>query len=84
MSKILPISPPPGFTKLTKEQKIDYVQALWDLTIDNSSDDSTDEEDIETPDWHLEILQQRLASPAPIETLKNWDEVKSELLQFCL
>ena len=78
MSKILPISPPPGFTKLTKEQKIDYVQALWDLTIDNSTD-----EDIETPDWHLEILQQRLASPAPIETLKNWDEVKSELLQLC-
>ena len=77
MSKILPISPPPGFTKLTKEQKIDYVQALWDLTIDNSTD-----EDIETPDWHLEILQQRLASPAPIETLKNWDEVKSELLQL--
>lgn len=78
MSKILPISPPPSFTKLTKEQKIDYVQALWDLTIDNSTD-----EDIETPDWHLEILQQRLASPAPIETLKNWDEVKSELLQLC-
>lgn len=68
-----PISPPPGFEQLTAEEKIAYVQALWDLI-------AAKPEDVPVPDWHQAIIDERLAearsSTAPV---KPWSEVRAEL-----
>jgi Putative addiction module component len=67
-----PLSPPPGFEQLNKDQQIDYVQQLWDLII-------TVPEEIPIPKWHLEILRDRIASQDSVQP-KPWDDVKQRLL----
>lgn len=53
MARTLPF-PPPGFDELSTDEKIDYVCSLWNLIAENP-------EDVPVPDWHLEIVQERLA-----------------------
>ena len=53
MSQNLPL--PPGFDALSVEEQIDYVQALWDYI-------AARREAIPVPDWHREILAERLAA----------------------
>ena len=43
---------PPGFDDLSVEEKIAYVQSLWDRI-------AASPETIPLPDWHLEILDER-------------------------
>jgi hypothetical protein len=71
MSTLHPLTPPPGFEQLSKEQQIDYVQQLWDIILEVS-------EDVPTPDWHLEIVRDRLASKDSSSTC-SWSEVKQRL-----
>jgi putative addiction module component (TIGR02574 family) len=52
MSQTLPI-PPSGFDALTIEEQIDYVQSLWDHIAARP---------IPVPDWHREVLAERLAA----------------------
>lgn len=54
MSQALPL-PPPGFDSLSIDEQIDYVQSLWDHI-------AARPEDIPVPDWHREILTERLES----------------------
>jgi len=53
MSSIPPI-PPPGFDELSVAKKIDYVQSLWDRI-------AVRPEDVPVPDWHLQVINERLA-----------------------
>jgi putative addiction module component (TIGR02574 family) len=54
MSRSLPL-PPPGFDALSVDEQIDYVQSLWDHI-------AARPEEVPVPDWHREILAQRLES----------------------
>jgi hypothetical protein len=67
----IPVSPPPGFEQLSQNEKIDYIQDLWDLTLDSP-------DLIQSPDWHLEIVRERLAS-FEVRELRTWDSVKAKL-----
>lgn len=53
MARALPI-PPPGFDELSIDEKLDYVESLWDRILANP-------EDVPVPDWHLQIVRERLA-----------------------
>jgi len=65
-------NPPPGFDELSLDEKIDYVESLWDQVVEHSP--------IPVPEWHQELLQERLAAfrddPA---AGRSWDEVRADL-----
>ncbi len=46
-------NPPAGFDELTVEEKLNYVESLWDRI-------AATPETIPVPDWHLEVIEQRL------------------------
>ena len=72
MSQALPL-PPPGFESLSVDEQIDYVQSLWDHI-------AARPEDVLVPDWHREILTERLASYRENrEQGKEWEEVERDL-----
>ena len=60
MPKPVPL-PPPGFDDLSVDEKIDYLQSLWDRV-------AATPEAIPVPGWHRDILDERLknleANPA--------------------
>ena len=72
MSRALAV-PPPGFTDLPVEEQIDYVQALWDVV-------AAHPEEVPVPQWHGEILDERLAEYEvhPDEGV-SWEEFRAEL-----
>lgn len=72
MSSKIPF-PPPGFDELSLEDQIEYVQELWDRI-------TSHQEPVSIPDWHLEILKERLASENPEEGTP-WEEFEKELLE---
>jgi putative addiction module component (TIGR02574 family) len=72
MSQALPI-PPPGFDALSIDEQIDYVQSLWDRI-------AARPEDVPVPDWHREILAERLAAnEANNDQGKDWEELEKDL-----
>jgi putative addiction module component (TIGR02574 family) len=72
MSEALPL-PPPGFDALSVDEQIDYVQSLWDHI-------AARPEDVPVPDWHREILAERLAAHRANEDQgKGWEEFENEL-----
>ena len=72
MAQTLP-TPPPGFDELTVDEKIDYIQSLWDRVTAGS-------EDIPVPEWHLRILDERMeAYRANPEEGSPWEEVYEDL-----
>lgn len=72
MSQALPI-PPPGFDALSIDDKIDYVQSLWDRI-------AARPEDVPVPDWHRQILGERLlAHRTDKDQGKDWEELETEL-----
>lgn len=74
MGHALPI-PPPGFDDLNVDEQIEYVQALWDRI-------AAKEEAVPVPDWHREILDERLADlEAHPDASRPWDEVKADLFK---
>ena len=58
MPKPVPL-PPPGFDDLSVDEKIDYLQSLWDRVVATP-------EAIPVPDRHREILDERLKDLEPI------------------
>lgn len=74
MSQTLPV-PPPGFDTLSLEEQIDYVQSLWDHI-------AARPDKVPVPDWHRQILAERLANydASPAEG-KTWEQVEEELNQ---
>lgn len=66
--------PPPGFKDLTVEEQIDYVQTLWNAI-------AARPELVPLPDWHRQVLEERLAAyeKDPEEGIA-WEDFRSELL----
>jgi putative addiction module component (TIGR02574 family) len=72
MLKPVPL-PPPGFDDLSVEEKIDYVQSLWNRIA--ASPDT-----IPVPDWHREILDERLKDlEANPQAGDSWEAVQERL-----
>jgi putative addiction module component (TIGR02574 family) len=72
MARTLP-TPPPGFDELSTDEKLEYVQSLWDRI-------AARPEDVPIPDWHREVLEERLQAyrANPTEG-RPWDEVREEI-----
>ncbi len=63
-----PLSPPPGFENLSIAEQVDYIEFLWRLII--ARPDVT-----EVPQWHLDILAERLAKyRTGDDGWKTWNE----------
>ena len=72
MSQALPL-PPPGFDALSVDEQIDYVQSLWDHI-------AARPEDVPVPDWHREILTERLAAHrVDKDQGKDWENFEKDL-----
>ena len=73
MARPLPF-PPPGFDDLSADEKIDYVQDLWDRI-------ATEPDDLPLLDWHLQIVEERLAAHRDHpEQVVTWEEAETEIL----
>lgn len=62
---------PEGFEALSKEDQVEYVQALWDRIVES-------EEEVPVPEWHRKLLEERLESRSP-EADSDWKDVKANL-----
>jgi hypothetical protein len=71
MSTVAPLLPPPGFEQLSKDQQIDYVQQLWDMILPLP-------EDMPSPEWHLEIVRDRILTQNAA-SFQDWNDVKQSL-----
>lgn len=69
-----PAVPPPGFDDLSGEEKLDYIQALWDRVAAHPNE-------VPVPEWHLRVIRERLEIyRSGQETSRPWPEVREELL----
>ena len=69
-----PTLPPPGFDELSADEKLEYIQALWDHFSEHP-------EEVPLPDWHRQVVAERLAAHRRGEvTSRPWPEVREELL----
>lgn len=69
-----PTLPPPGFEALSADEKLEYVQALWERISERP-------EDVPVPDWHREVVAQRLAAQRRGDAISRpWSEVREDLL----
>ena len=65
-------NPPPGFESLSADEKIEYVESLWDSIVQAG--------DVPIPDWHRELIRERLeAFRADATGGRSWDEVRAEM-----
>lgn len=72
MAKAIP-NPPPGFDDLTVSEQIEYVQALWDRI-------AASPEQVPVPDWHGEILRERLETYRRSPTAgRSWLEARANI-----
>lgn len=70
----LPAVPPPGFDDLSAEEKLDYIQELWDRF-------AAHPDEVPVPEWHLDVIRERLAVyQRGEESARPWPEVREELL----
>jgi putative addiction module component (TIGR02574 family) len=73
MGRSLPM-PPPGFDELSAEEKVQYVEQLWDRI-------GATPDDVPLPGWHRQLVSDRLAdyrTGAGAE--RPWSDVRDELL----
>ena len=69
-----PAIPPAGFDQLTPDEKLEYVQALWDRISEHP-------EDVPVPEWHREVVAERLAHFRREDTsARLWSNVREDLL----
>jgi len=65
-------NPPPGFDALSVEEKIDYIESLWEHVVDQSN--------VPLPEWQRELLQERLEAYRANPTAgRPWSEVRAEI-----
>lgn len=65
-------NPPPGFDQLSIEEKLEYVESLWDRI-------AAKPETVPVPTWHLDVIDERLRMPAKAGDCRSWDELREEL-----
>lgn len=64
--------PPPGFDDLTPDEKLDYVQALWDRMAGSP-------EDLPAPEWQRKLVRERLSDHERGEgATVPWSTVRQE------
>lgn len=65
--------PPPGFDDLSVDEKIDYLQSLWDRI-------AADPDHVPEPGWHQAVLDERIKAhrDAP-DGAASWDEVRERV-----
>ena len=74
MANAVPI-PPPGFEVLSADEKVRYVQDLWDHI-------AADPASVPVPNWHRRIIEERLAEyRANPDEGEPWEQVRDELLR---
>jgi putative addiction module component (TIGR02574 family) len=72
MSNALPL-PPPGFDDLPVEEKLDYVQLLWNRIVAHP-------EEVPVPDWHQRVIEERLeAHRADPSSARPGEEIRNEI-----
>lgn len=72
MPKPIP-SPPPGFDELSVDERIDFVQSLWDR-IAAASDQ------VPIPEWHRNVIRERLASyRISSDAGRSWTDVRADI-----
>lgn len=72
MSQPVPL-PPPGFDDLSVDEKIDYLQSLWDRIAATPAS-------VPVPEWHREVLAQRLTDlESNPDAGDDWDVVQERL-----
>lgn len=72
MPKPIP-PPPPGFDDLSVEERIDFVQSLWDHI-------AATPKQVPVPDWHRRIIRERLESYRADHTAgRPWADVRTEI-----
>lgn len=65
--------PPPGFDDLSVDEQIAYVESLWDRI-------AATPEQVPVPEWHREVLDERLKDDeANPEAGATWDVVRERL-----
>lgn len=65
--------PPPGFDELSIDEQIEYVQSLWDRIAARN-------DDVPVPDWHREVLQERITDgQCDPDSGESWDVVRDRL-----
>jgi putative addiction module component (TIGR02574 family) len=65
--------PPPGFDDLSVDEKIDYLQSLWDRI-------AASPEAIPVPDWHCAVIDERLKDlEANPNAGESWEVVQARL-----
>jgi putative addiction module component (TIGR02574 family) len=67
--------PPPGFDDLSADEQADYASQLWDRVTER-------EHEISVPDWHMEIVRERMAryERDGMQGI-SWEELEKELLE---
>jgi putative addiction module component (TIGR02574 family) len=71
MSK--PVPPPPGFGEFSIDERIDFVQSLWERI-------AATPEQVPVPDWHRRIIQERLESYRADPTGgRSWADIRTEI-----
>jgi putative addiction module component (TIGR02574 family) len=69
-----PTLPPPAFDELSPDEKLDYIQALWDHFSEHP-------QEVPVPDWHRQVVAERLATHRRGEMISRpWSEIREELL----
>lgn len=65
-------NPPPGFDALSTDEKLEYLEALWERVLEQSS--------VPIPDWQRELIEERLRAFAQDPTEgRPWRDVRTEL-----
>ena len=65
--------PPPGFDDLSVDEQIEYVQSLWDRIAATPAR-------VPEPEWHREILDERLKDyEANPNAGESWNVVRERL-----
>jgi putative addiction module component (TIGR02574 family) len=65
--------PPPGFDDLSVDEQIAYVESLWDRI-------AATPEQVPVPEWHREVLDERLKDYAATPNAgESWDVVRERL-----
>ena len=73
MSSPLPF-PPPGFDQLSRDEQLEYAEKLSDYV-------TSDENYVEIPEWHREILEKAMARYEEVGMEgRPWAEVEQELI----
>lgn len=72
MAQPLP-NPPPGFDDLSVEEKIEYLQSLWDRVTATA-------DELPVPDWHRKIIDKRLAEiRSDPDSAVCWETARDEI-----